>query len=427
MDKNKPLVKDDVFQILEDKNDQLNNQGLFQVNSAFHSHNGIDAPRVDYNDLVNQPISPPFLTINYLQDIQKAIDTLVIAGGGTLYLKAGTYVPKSALSIYSSVKIVGISPSQTIIDFNSTSANISFAGTHVYTTGTITVASGTAITGSGTTWVGNVLPGYSLFLGTRWYTIAAVTDNTHLVLAEAYGDNVTLPSTYRIALIGKDFQISNLTIKNSTGYGLSVTDARQFFISDVVIQNCRHAALMINVSEMVMSQYLGVASNNGGEGLQLFNVGLSSLTNVNTAGNTGFGFELNNVKTISMSFCESASNTSDGYNINKGVDITMFVGSEGNGGQGIEMVANCSNIVIANGPIRGNTSDGIKLTASATGIKVTNCDIQNNGAYGINIAVAGDAGTLLTSNYFANNTSGQMNNAGTGSIGRGNYNVADFG
>lgn len=60
-----------------------------------------------------------------------------------------------------------------------------------YSTGTITtVAGSTAIIGAGTTWVGNVDAGmlFQVTVGdtVRYYVVASVTDNTHIVLTEPY-------------------------------------------------------------------------------------------------------------------------------------------------------------------------------------------------------------------------------------------------
>lgn len=65
-----------------------------------------------------------------------------------------------------------------------------------YTTGTVTVTNGsTAVTGVGTVWSTNLSAGMYFRLdatgrgdSSKWYQIASVTDNTHIVLATAYAD-----------------------------------------------------------------------------------------------------------------------------------------------------------------------------------------------------------------------------------------------
>lgn len=102
----------------------------------------------------------------------------------------------------------------------------------------------------------------------------------------------------------------------------------------------------------------------------------------------------------------------------------MLMEASGNGGQGIELVATCSDIVLQ-GVVKSNTSDGIKLTATSDNCKVTICDIQSNGGYGVNIAASTCDNTIITSNTFASNTSGQVNDSGTNTQIKGNVGVSD--
>src|SRR6185312_877489 len=107
-------------------------------------------------------------TIDNSENVQDALDYLHANGGGTLYLKSGTYSISKSLTGYSSVALVGISPAATILDFGSTNHTLSYAGTNAYTTGTITnISGGVNVTGSGTLWLANVHAGQTLFLGTR--------------------------------------------------------------------------------------------------------------------------------------------------------------------------------------------------------------------------------------------------------------------
>ncbi len=354
-------------------------------------------------------------TIDSSDDIQTAITALSAAGGGTLYLKSGTWTVSSAITGSSSVAIIGISPSETFIDFNSTAANLVYTGTSVYSTGTVTVAVGTAITGSGTSWLANVTPGVShLFIGTRWYLIATATSDTTLILAEAYGDTVTLPSAYRISTVKQNVTIKNLMLKNSTGTALAVTDGRRFTLDNVLFLDNNKGYVLTNVSETNFERILSVS--NTSNGIELTNVGLSDWESVNSIGNGGHGYVLNNVKTVQMAPCLASGNTSDGWNMTTCVDAKGTMDSIGNGGQGIEMVATNSNVIIRDATISGNTSDGIKLTATSDYCKLVGNHIAGNGGWGINIAAASDDLNLVDQNSFAGNSSGTLTDSGTGTI-----------
>lgn len=362
-------------------------------------------------------------TIGSTSNIQTALDALNTAGGGTLYLKAGTWTLSSSLTGYSSVAIVGISTGSTIIDFNSTASSLNYIGTAVYSTGTITAASGVNITGSGTLWLANVSAGQYLFLGTRWYLIAAVTGNTTLVLAESYGDNVTLPSTYRVSAIKHDIFIKGLTVKNSTATGIVATDARKIVMEDVDLLQNNKGWVFTNVSLCPMKRVQALASTSNG--YELTNVGLFDNENTNAFGNGAHGAVFNNVKTGTFFACASDTNTTNGYNITTGVDLTMYVEASSNGGKGIEQVSGCDSIIIYDSPVRSNTSDGIKFTATATNCRIYGSSITSNGGYGVNIANANCTTNILTTNVFSGNSTSACNDTGTSTIIRGNSGLTD--
>ena len=72
-----------------------------------------------------------------------------------------------------------------------------------------------------------------------------------------------------------------------------------------------------------------------------------------------------------------------------------------------------------------NTGDGIRFTASDDNVIVSQSDIRKNGGYGINIVDATTTNTLISSNSFVSNTSGEVNNSGTGTLIRSNLGVVD--
>lgn len=354
------------------------------------------------------------LTIDNTSNLSTVLSNLSTDGGGYLNLLPGTYTQSANVTIPSNVHINGASIGSTIIDFNSTAFGLVAAGTGVYSTGTITVASGMAITGSGTSWLANTSAGQYLFLGTRWYLIAAVTSDTTIVLAESYGDTVVLPSTYRIASIVHNIGISNLTVKNSTVTGLTITDAREIVLSDVDLILNNKGAVLTNISLMNLTRVIAAGSTSNG--LEMTNVGLTDLTSVNPLSNGGHGAVFNNVKTVTLESCSGSANTLDGFNITTGVDLFMFVEASANGGQGIELVSACDGVVIRDGPVRGNSSDGIKLTATATNTRIYAISGVGNSGYAVNIADSGCTGTILLTNTFASNASGSVRDVGTSTV-----------
>lgn len=374
-------------------------------------------------NISNLGLAVPIITVGPEDSIQAAMDKLNQIGGGRIVLLAGTYVINTALTGYSSITIEGISPSATVLNFNSTSANLSYTGTNVYTTGTITVASTVFITGSGTSWLSNVTAGQHLFLGTRWYEIAAVTSDTTLILTESYGDNVTLPSTYRIASIKQNIIIKNLTLKNSTGTALAITDGRRVTLDNLLLLTNNKGLVLTNVSETNVERVLAAA--NTSNGIELTNFGLSDWESVLAIGNDGTGLILNNCKQVNFYPCLASGNMGDGWNITTGVNISGTLDAISNGGQGIELVATNDGLSIFNSVIQANTSDGMKLTATTDNVRLYGCNIQFNGGYGVNVADATCDNMVITTNTFVSNTSGAVNDNGTSTIIRGNVGVSD--
>lgn len=369
----------------------------------------IDEQTIDFG------VSNKTIILDNTGDIQTALDELNTAGGGSLYLKAGTYTIASGLTGYSNIRIFGDNSSNTIIDFNSTSSNLSFAGSNLYNTGTITaIAGGVNVTGSGTTWTADMV-GRHLFIGTRWYLIAAVTGLTTLILAEGYGDNVTLPASYRIATIIMGVRISELTLKNSTGTALTFTDARDIELENMLFLNNSIGFSLTNISQCNIDALVSVA--NTSDGYRMTNCGLFNVNALSSQSNGANGATLNNLKTVPFIFSACDGNVGDGFNCTNLSSVVLQVEASGNGGQGVEFVSNCSGNFVTIALFAGNTSDGIKLTATSDGNTIgPNASFTGNGGYGINIANANCDDNIIISPYYAGNASGTLNDSGTGTI-----------
>lgn len=357
--------------------------------------------------------------------ISTAIADIQTAGGGTLFLGAGVW----DLSLYSitpvsNLTIMGVSPSSTILNFGSTAKNLSFTGSAVYTTGTITSFSGNTVTGSGTSWLTNATAGQSIFIGTRWYTIAAVTGNTTLITQEAYADNVTFPgSAYRIATILKNFTLTNVAVTGSTGTGIAITDMRQSQFKNVVAYANAKGMVLTNISEVANDLFIAVG--NTGNGVEVTNAGLCDWESINLYGNGGHGGALTNLKDFLFWPTIAGGNTSDGFNITSCSNVEMLVDASGNGGQGIELVSGNDEINFLNPRCVGNVSDGIKLTATSDNCRITGGKFQANGGYGINIAASTCDFTNIVANTFVSNATAAANDGGTSTVIRGNNGLTD--
>lgn len=363
----------------------------------------------------NVSIGQQIITISPTQGIQFGLDELDSSVGGILQLKAGTYTPVQ-LNGFSNLTVIGAGQGNTLIDFATLNNNWLFQGSNVYTTGTITsITGGVSVTGSGTSWLTNASAGQYMFLGTRWYLIAAVTSNTTLVLAEAFSDtSITFPgAAYRIATIIENVTFENLTVKNSGITGLEFMDARNISFRNVTLLTNDVGASFTNVS-LILTQALIVPANTNA-GVEFTNVGLCNIQALNTVGNGTNGVTMNNCRTVAMFFSASTGNTGDGYNLTDCDNNLLQVDASGNGSNGIEFVSGCDFNFINNGFASGNGSDGIKLTATDDNNTIGTAQVcAGNGGYGINIAAATcDTNNIVVVTY-QGNTSGTINDAGTG-------------
>ena len=351
--------------------------------------------------------------------IQQAIDSLNERGGGKVFLAAGIHTINAALTGYTGVDLIGENQSTTIIDFNSTAANLSFTGTSVYSTGTITsITSGINVTGSGTSWLANVTTDHQIFIGNTWYKIGAVLTDTTLTLSEGYQGNATLPgAAYRASKIILDVDVQDITFKNSTGTALVATDCRNFRPENLKFVSNNKGFVFTNISEFLSDRGLTVVSStsNGGE---ITNARICNFHALSLASNGGHGIALNNYTTGVISESSAASNTTDGFNLTSCTDLVMGpIESSANGGQGMELVSGNDNIIIGGGSIfNANTSDAIKLTATSDNCKIYASKIANNGGYGVNVAASSCDNNLISTSIFSNNSPGDKNDSGTGTL-----------
>lgn len=385
------------------------NQTITYVNIASQTiiNNNINQKSRTYDAIVDAGGNGDFTTI------EGAVAYTESIGGGDIFIWGGTYAPSSTITITKPTNLVGQSAALVTVTFNGTARNFTIQSSGVYTTGTITVASGTAITGSGTLWLTNTTAGQYLFIGTRWYKIASVTDNTHLVLSQGYFDNVTLPTTYRIATVPKSISFEGMVITGSTGTAIIVTDCTAFLSIGMVLVANNKGITLTNTDTFIFSGT--VVQSSTSNGAEFTNCGLSASNGFQTNGNGGHGVVITNCKVVNFLACESVGNTIDGVNITGSSLVQYQVNARSNGGQGIELVSGNDRIILDECDLVSNVSDGIKLTATSNFCKIMGCHFDTNGGYGVNIA-ATDNKNVVVGNSFNGNVSGTVLDSGTGDV-----------
>ena len=351
------------------------------------------------------------VTIDNQEDLQTELNNISTEGGGTLFLKAGTYTLTADISIPSGVTLEGASRDGVIIDCNSSYA-VKIAGTNPYTTGTISATNGDAtITGSGTTWTSAMAGRYILVDG-FYYEIDSVTDTTHLELTYAFDGSNQSGAGYAIADVNFVTGLKDVTVTNATGSAVVVQYANEPTIDNVYV-DASGTGFDIDYSVYPKLEFVATECGVGCDFNYMFGFKIdfseASFTD------TGAGMIFTNCADATVFDSTSFSNTGDGMTFTDCNDITLVsISLNDNGGQGVELVSGNTGLVFMGVTADGNTSDGYKLTATSDRITISNCFIVNNGGYGVNIAASTCDDNYIVAPAFSNNTSGDINDDGTG-------------
>lgn len=293
-------------------------------------------------------------------NIQQAVDRLNINKGGRVLFQQGTHNVTEALKGYSNIEFVGESLANTIINFSG-SANLSFAGTDVYTTGTITsISNNVIVTGSGTSWLANVTTDHQFLIGQRWYNIAAVTSDITIILAEGFaglGDLDSFPSvSYRAAKVVEGVEIKELTLQNSSGTGITFDDARDIIMEDTVVTGCNKGIVFTNSTQIAGDRI--ILPVNTSHGLEFQNSGFGNFIGVAAAGNGGSGILVNASRVLPFNFSSASANTSDGITVTASDTIALTVEAVANGGYGVNIDSSSKNTFVTIGKLDDTNASG---------------------------------------------------------------------
>lgn len=375
------------------------------------------------DQLLNVSRDQRLLSLLPSDDIQKALDRLDILGGGVVKLLAGTYVLPSDISIPSNVSVEGQGSNLTIIDCN-TAYSVKMNGSNAYTTGTIAVNSGgTTVTGSGTAWT-SAMVGQYIFIQMVLYQISAVGSTTSLTLADAYFGSSVSGITYAIATPNFKSRLKQLTVQNASGNGIEAQYSSEQEFSDLSVTG-NGTGIYINWSYAPLIANSDIVAN--GTNGTLTNVSAFEIRFAGFAQSTsGDGISFNNCVSCSMYDADFSGNALNGASITNCSDINFWaISCFANGAKGIEIVSGSDTIIFSGTLVDSNISDGIKITATTTNCEFYGNTIQTNGGYGMNVAASSDSDIVISSNAFDSNTSGAVNDLGSGTVIGGNTGVVD--
>lgn len=309
-------------------------------------------------------------------DIQEAIDYIYSLGGGTVFVKKGTYTITENMTIYSNIRLLGEDFNDTTVVMPNPSSTTYYKldtptpDRTIYSTGTITVTTNsTTVTGSGTSWIGNLATGDFLNLKGTLFEIASVDSNTQLTLSDTYwgttvsslgyqaGPYYTNITIENIGFNGVSVTLTqvnnavfrNILVKNSLNFfaGINFTRCANGLITGCISRNNRSTGIYLNTCHACVVENCRSSNNYLASGI--YTIGTSSdgivINNSSFISNGGYGIRCEAPAQLTNNLCDY--NRSDGIYAFAGGSIILGNVCTANSDYGID-VFGLSNVILAN-------------------------------------------------------------------------------
>jgi hypothetical protein len=250
--------------------------------------------------------------------------------------------------------------------------------------GTIVVTrNSTDIVGTGTTFT-NLSNGDFIALGTNYFEIASISDNTNLTLVDMYVGADMLNVSYTAQTMATGTHMSNILIIGSTVAGLYIRGQRHYFIDSVAVKSCGAGFEIVDCGDSSARQL--ISETCGSDGIIINGCISMAFSVIDVYNHPGDGIKLlGNNTSIVFTQCESTSCGGNGINIG-GIseDIKLVnVIQKFNHVGGIYVGTNCESISVSNAVMSYNSGIGINMVG--TNLKLSNSRVCDNLGIGINI------------------------------------------
>lgn len=349
-------------------------------------------------------------------DLNAAITTAKLAGGGNVFIRNGTYTFNTNVNIFSGIKLIGASFGGVTLIFAGPFGLVA-SGTNAYSTGTITVTKGsTTVTGSGTNWMVNVTASHSLKINGLPYAIKSVDSNTQITLTAAYAGTTTVGLAYLAAIFVSGATLQNLVlISQGGGSAISLTYTDLTTVQNIIIP--APTVNGINATDTSRTTYDTVVINNaGGAGMLGTRADYTNATRLLCNNGSSHGISLESCNANIYTSCPANNNTGSGFSISNGSTCALTIcQADGNTVSGLSLVGSVNSCIINDGDFSNNV-DGIKLAGTAAKNVITNIIATGNSGYGVNVSVAGVNTTTVIGNQLGGNTTAAINDSGTGTV-----------
>lgn len=348
--------------------------------------------------------TPPYDAIVGAKGDYPDISSALAAGHTTLFVKDGVYTETADLTLPNNATIVGESMVGTVINFSGAfSLKCDGSGGTKETAGTIAFTNGsTAVVGTGTTFT-NLNPvgdDTYILLGADFFKVASVTDNTNIVLANAFRGRTLGGQAYCAQKMKTGIKIACLTVANSSSDGIYARAVSGLAIEGVVLDSNNRNAVMEDCSACFLSSIS--ANNSVGDCVEINNCYSVELLGIKICNSGAFGIDIIGASSgIVLNGCLVFASQNDGINLNgttNNVNITDCV-IKNNQVKGIDSGTTTDSVNVTTCNIIGNTEDGVDYDGTRN--QVNGCIIIENGILGIKAGLKGN----LTGNYIASNGS----------------------
>ena len=386
-------------------------------------------------------------------DLQEAIEYAKQIGGATIFIKSGTYRPRTFLTLYDNIHLIGQDPETVIIDFsavllNSNQAAVFAGGEELTNSGAISVSNNsTVVTGTANFANAGVQEDDVVYINAHPYRVNSVSSSS-LILKETYRGISVSADIYAILRPRKNITLQNFTLLSNRGGtnngGLLFTWCEKLKVDKVKVRS--FSGHGFTVESCFNFSFYDCEAHNNNTGFEVHDesagdrVTNGAFVNCYSWGNSNRGFNLDGVsivRTISctangnnlgirikgdeivVSDCHSEFNVLDGIRIDTSIYNRVIGNNCSSNANGIVLTgANQNNTVVGN-ICELNASDGVNIGGSSEGNTLTGNQLVANENYGLLIQ-SGGTDTIATGNYIAGNTVGAISDSGTNSIIRNN-------
>jgi hypothetical protein len=343
-----------------------------------------------------------------------SVSDALAAGAKSVFITSGTYVETGSMVLPEDAALLGESPGSVVLALVANNP-ITFTGVGRHTnTGTITVTGGTSsVIGVGTTFTA-VQDGDYILIGSSWYSIGSVTDDTSMVLEDVF-NGATYAGSFVAQSMVTGATLRNLIVTASPTHGIVIDQGFHVALQNCLVIRCgtngTDSSFKIDKSSEVHA--IGfVVEHAGAAGVEVIDSTLIRLETNAVKNSAGHGIDIKGSIDVSLDAIMSMTNGDCGVAIDSGCARTGLSECMINQNALHGIVAGGPGTIVGGCSCYQNGGDGIRVGAVAN-VMVDGNLCQSNVGGGLNIT-AGATDALATSNNLLGNTGTNFVDAGTG-------------